>query len=71
MKSPRIDRRTLWIGIALVAVPVLLVALLYPLLPTLIVPRLGLNGAYDRIVPKPVYFLLALIPVFVYFRLKK
>jgi hypothetical protein len=70
MNSRKINYRSVLISIALVAIPIALVAILYPILPVIQVPRLGLNGRYLKIVDKHVYYLLALIPIFIYYRLK-
>jgi hypothetical protein len=53
------------------AVPILLVTILYTILPALEVPRLGLNRLYIKTLDIHIYYLLALIPVILYNRLKK
>jgi hypothetical protein len=70
MKSHKINYRSILIIIALLAIPIVLVAILYPILPVIQVPRIGLNGRYLKTVDKHVYYLLALIPIFIYYRLK-
>jgi uncharacterized membrane protein len=71
MISRKINYRSILIIIALLVIPIVLVAVLYPILPVIQVPRLGLNGRYLKTVDKHVYYLLALIPIFIYYRLKK
>jgi hypothetical protein len=70
MKTFKINARVLWINAALLLIPIALVAVLYPILPVLHVPRLGLNGSYLKTVDKHVYYLLAIIPIVIYHRLK-
>lgn len=71
MKSRKINYRTILIYAALLIIPITLVVILYPSLPIIRVPRLGLRGSYIKAVDKHVYYLMALIPAFVYYRLKK
>ena len=71
MKSRKINYRNVLIFIALLVIPIVLVAIFYPILPVFQVPRIGPNGRYLKTVDKHVYYLLALIPVFIYYRLKK
>lgn len=71
MKTRKINYRGILIAFAILVIPVGLMAILYPILPTIQVPRLGLNGPYVKTVDKHVYYLIALIPIFLYFRLKK
>jgi len=71
MKSWKIPYRTILIVIALLVIPIGLVAVLYPILPVIQVPRLGPGGHYFKTVDKHVYYLLALIPIYFYYRIKK
>jgi hypothetical protein len=71
MKSSNIHYQTILIVIALLVIPIGLIALLYPILPAIQVPRIGLSGRYLKTVDKHAYYLLALIPIYIYYRLKK
>jgi hypothetical protein len=71
MKSSNIHYQTILIVLALMVIPLGLIAALYPILPVIQVPRIGLSGRYFKTADKHVYYLLALIPVYFYYRLKK
>jgi hypothetical protein len=71
LKSRKISYRSILINFALLAIPIILVAILYPNLPILKVPRLGFNGSYIKTVDKHIYYLLALIPITLYNRFNK
>jgi hypothetical protein len=70
MKPPKIAIRSILTDGALLLIPILLIAVLYPILPVLQVPRLGINGSYLKTVDKHVYYLFALLPIFICHRLK-
>jgi uncharacterized membrane protein len=71
MKTLKIHYQTILIALALLVIPIGLVAALYPILPTIQVPRIGVSGRYFKTVDKHVYYLLALIPIYFYYQLKK
>jgi hypothetical protein len=71
MKSKKIHYQTILIVLALLVIPLGLIAALYPILPVIQVPRIGLSGRYYKTIDKHVYYLLALIPVYIFYWLKK
>jgi hypothetical protein len=71
MKSRKINYRSILINLAFLVIPIILVALFYPYLPVIQMPKIGINGPYIRTMDKHVYYLLALIPIFAYNRLKR
>jgi uncharacterized membrane protein len=70
LKSRKINDRSILINLALLVIPVVLIAILYPHLPVIQLPHLGPNGSTIRTMDKHFYYLLALIPIIVYTRLK-
>jgi len=62
MEFRKINHRTILTSIALLVIPIALVAILFPILSIIQVPRLGLNGRYLKTVDKHVYYLLVMIP---------
>jgi hypothetical protein len=62
--------RTALIVVVLLIVPIALIALAYPALPVIQVPRLGTSGHYMKEIDKRLYFVLGLIPAILYLRLK-
>jgi hypothetical protein len=71
MKSRKINYRAILINLALMVIPILLVALLYPILPVIQLPHLDVNDPTIRTLDKHVYYILALIPIFVYYKIKR
>jgi hypothetical protein len=68
--SPGNRIRTVLIVVVLLAVPIVLIALFYPSLPVISVPRLGTSGHYMKEIDKRLYYVAALIPAILYLRLK-
>jgi hypothetical protein len=71
MKTRKINYRSILIYLALLVIPIVLIALLYPILPVIQLPHLDVNGPIIRTLDKHVYYILALIPIFVYSRIKR
>ena len=63
MKSPRIDDPNAPTIMALLATPIGVVTVLYPILPVIHVPRLGLDGPSFKTAGLLVHYLMALLPI--------
>jgi hypothetical protein len=71
MKSRKINYRSILIYLALLLIPILLIVVLYPILPVIQLPHLDVTGPTIRTLDKRLYFILAFIPIFVYYRIKR
>lgn len=70
MKPLKTIYRSLLIYAVLLVVPILLMAILFPCLPVIQLPRLGLNGSYVMTLDKYFYYLLVLISCILFNRLR-
>ena len=64
MKTRKINYKSILINVALLVIPFVLIAILYPVLPVITLPHLDVTGPTIRTTDKHVYYLLALIPIF-------